>query len=229
MLNFLRKIRLKEMNGRYFKYAIGEIVLVVVGILIALSINNWNEGRKATNKEQVFKEQLLSDAYVDATFYESRQVGLTQSVDSYNELLRLADGHKMDTLKMHTRMLYMYYASQSKLIQNHPSAVDQISDPALIKLLQNYFGTYEFVSTSMGFHNRALETHFTPFRIQHFKAIGRRNEEIDLEVMKKLLQDTNLAGIVFTIRGLAQNALNQVDSMVVVNSQLVNFLEQKVK
>ena len=33
--------------GRYFKYAIGEIILVVIGILIALQINNWNEQRKA--------------------------------------------------------------------------------------------------------------------------------------------------------------------------------------
>jgi Family of unknown function (DUF6090) len=56
MLNFLRKIRLKEMNGRYFKYAIGEIVLVVVGILIALSINNWNEGRK---QQRVLNNILL--------------------------------------------------------------------------------------------------------------------------------------------------------------------------
>lgn len=33
-------------TGKYFKYAIGEIVLVVIGILIALQINNWNESRK---------------------------------------------------------------------------------------------------------------------------------------------------------------------------------------
>jgi hypothetical protein len=36
----------KNKTGKYFKYAIGEIVLVVIGILIALSINNWNEQRK---------------------------------------------------------------------------------------------------------------------------------------------------------------------------------------
>ena len=41
MLNFLRKLRQKEMiNAKYLKYAIGEIILVVIGILIALSINN---------------------------------------------------------------------------------------------------------------------------------------------------------------------------------------------
>lgn len=37
--------------GRYFKYAIGEIILVVIGILIALSINNWNENRRNKAKE----------------------------------------------------------------------------------------------------------------------------------------------------------------------------------
>ena len=33
-------------TGKYFKYAIGEIILVVIGILIAISINNWNENKK---------------------------------------------------------------------------------------------------------------------------------------------------------------------------------------
>ena len=50
MIKFFRKIRYNLMSenktGKYFKYAIGEIVLVVIGILIALSINNWNESRK---------------------------------------------------------------------------------------------------------------------------------------------------------------------------------------
>ena len=57
MIKFFRKIRFdllgKNKTGKYFKYAIGEIVLVVIGILIALQINNWNEVRKTNNKEQV--------------------------------------------------------------------------------------------------------------------------------------------------------------------------------
>ena len=40
-------------TGKYFKYAIGEIILVVIGILIALQINNWSEGRKDTKKEYI--------------------------------------------------------------------------------------------------------------------------------------------------------------------------------
>ena len=63
MIKFFRKIRqnlLMENKtgnpalpaGRYMKYAIGEIILVVIGILIALSINNWNESRKETVLEK---------------------------------------------------------------------------------------------------------------------------------------------------------------------------------
>ena len=50
MIKFFRHIRKRILTenktGRYLKYAIGEIVLVVFGILIALQINNWNEERK---------------------------------------------------------------------------------------------------------------------------------------------------------------------------------------
>ena len=38
-------------TGKYIKYAIGEILLVMIGILLALQVNNWNEQRKAEEKE----------------------------------------------------------------------------------------------------------------------------------------------------------------------------------
>ena len=57
MIKFFRKIRLdlmeKNKTGKYLKYAIGEIVLVVIGILIALSINDWNETRLKSEKEVI--------------------------------------------------------------------------------------------------------------------------------------------------------------------------------
>lgn len=50
MLSFFRKIRQKLLSQnrvtQYLAYAIGEIILVVIGILIALQVNNWNENRK---------------------------------------------------------------------------------------------------------------------------------------------------------------------------------------
>lgn len=63
MLPFFRKIRyqLAQDNQflKYSRYAIGEIVLVVIGILIALQINNWNEQHKSDAKIDVLFEKVL--------------------------------------------------------------------------------------------------------------------------------------------------------------------------
>ena len=69
MINFFRKTRKKMADDnkpmKYMRYAIGEIVLVVIGILIALSINNWNEKRKLKIEEikllKEMKSALISD------------------------------------------------------------------------------------------------------------------------------------------------------------------------
>ena len=67
MIKFFRKIRqnllMENKTSKYFKYAIGEIVLVVIGILIALQINNWNEKRKASIEELNILKALQSDFF----------------------------------------------------------------------------------------------------------------------------------------------------------------------
>ena len=52
--------------SKYFLYAIGEIVLVVIGILIALSINNWNENQKAKGTELYVLAEILNNLKEDA-------------------------------------------------------------------------------------------------------------------------------------------------------------------
>lgn len=69
MINFFRKIR-KELAAennvvKYLRYAIGEIILVIIGILIALSINNWNENRKLKIEEQNSLKDLRTEVAVN--------------------------------------------------------------------------------------------------------------------------------------------------------------------
>ena len=69
MFPFLRKIRQRLLTQNkvsgYLLYAIGEIVLVVIGILIALQINNWNEQQKQNKLEKEYYCRLLEDVIQD--------------------------------------------------------------------------------------------------------------------------------------------------------------------
>lgn len=65
MTKFFRKIRKNLVSegktGKYLRYALGEIILLVIGILIALQINNWNERQKENKREKVLLSNLVLD------------------------------------------------------------------------------------------------------------------------------------------------------------------------
>jgi hypothetical protein len=69
MFTLLRKIRLQLLTenktGRYLKYAIGEILLVVIGILLALQINTWNEDRKSGIREMKLLAELKTNLQIN--------------------------------------------------------------------------------------------------------------------------------------------------------------------
>ncbi|MCX2718439.1 DUF6090 family protein [Lentiprolixibacter aurantiacus] len=69
MIRFFRQIRQRLLTEnrftKYLLYAIGEIILVVIGILIALQINNWNEEQRSKRQADVFREKLVQDVIQD--------------------------------------------------------------------------------------------------------------------------------------------------------------------
>ncbi|MEM1337144.1 MAG: hypothetical protein AAF634_11740 [Bacteroidota bacterium] len=94
MLSILRKLRLKLLSKRkfskYLLYAVGEIILVVVGILIALQINTWNEGYTTKEKELKYllliKQEMLSNLQsinMEREILDDYFKGLEQILEAY--------------------------------------------------------------------------------------------------------------------------------------------------
>ena len=81
MIKFFRKIRQNFLSqgktGKYLKYAIGEIILVVIGILIALQINNWNEDRKA--------EKMAQENYINLLTSLEQDLDKVQEISEMNK------------------------------------------------------------------------------------------------------------------------------------------------
>jgi len=91
MIPFFRKIRKKLADDnkpvKYFRYAIGEVVLVVIGILIALSINNWNEQRKDAILEKYYLHRLISDLKADIEEIDTTTRFASKAIVTGNNIL----------------------------------------------------------------------------------------------------------------------------------------------
>lgn len=92
MIHFFRKIRhdlianskpsfAEDRFYKYLKYALGEIVLVVLGILIALQINNWNEKKRKMIQFNDSMEQIYNSLKMDIGFYTQIKTGLANQIE----------------------------------------------------------------------------------------------------------------------------------------------------
>lgn len=91
MIIFFRNIRKKLANDnqflKYFRYAFGEVALIIVGILIALQLQNWNEKRKQEKQFKVILEQLYNAIIYDVDKFENQTDFLTYQIEDLDYLI----------------------------------------------------------------------------------------------------------------------------------------------
>ena len=152
MLRFFRQIRQRLLTdnkfSKYLLYAIGEILLVVIGILIALQVDNWNQERQGRNEELLFLSRLREDLIVDNEYFRRR-------IDDANRFIELGKkfGNKLfekqQSLKEADSLwgLFREFDSSEMLtIQNstysemlYAGRLELISNPELKSLLLEYY------------------------------------------------------------------------------------------
>ena len=79
---------MENKTGKYFKYAFGEIILVVIGILIALQINNWNENRKNKVTEADYYCRILDDLELNEKLIDENYELTTNRIKLTKELIK---------------------------------------------------------------------------------------------------------------------------------------------
>ncbi len=145
---------MENKTGKYFKYAIGEIILVVIGILIALQINNWNENRKDRIKEIYYLNSLIQelDKNKSKTEFSNRN---SESQLKSAEYLSNAMSGSMDTIDINELIDALYQCFSL----NHPNYgnnvwnelqstgnVSLIKNKELTLMLSDYYKFIEYVN-----------------------------------------------------------------------------------
>ncbi len=188
MINFFRKTRKKMADDnkplKYMRYAIGEILLVVIGILIALSINNWNEIRKEKIQEEHILETLLKDLYLAEN--ESKEMIKKEEI-IFKTLEHFLSGEKQrNELIMHPKIDSIFGLLIWGSVGTNVPVINSYTD------LKN-------ASKTNLISNELIRSYFTILENQFFK-------------LKKMVQD-RLSVQITNIDGYAMNNLNFIPLM----------------
>jgi hypothetical protein len=153
---------------KYFKYAIGEIVLVVIGILIALQINTWNEERKDSIEERVILENLLENLKLAKQQSESL---ISEEID-LKKLLIYVLGIEANSVEVDTRTISdaMFKNAVWDLQSDLPTinAYDNLKNTNKLRLIKNKNISEKFNDLDFRFNklNNVLEDRLSVHQIR---------------------------------------------------------------
>ena len=143
MIKFFRKIRQNLLSegktGKYLKYAIGEIVLVVIGILIALEINNWNNNRINNKRESSYIKNIKRDLN-NQLKANNIQIDFEKEVAEYCQIA-LKSYKETNTLKIDSAFAVAIgsITSRRTFLNPNPAYTELISSGNIELLKNEYF------------------------------------------------------------------------------------------
>jgi hypothetical protein len=151
MISFLRKLRNNNINSKYLKYALGEIVLVVLGILIALSINNWNEQRKIRIAEQHILQNLRTELVLniknletDISYHELAHACSFELLGLFGTDISSIPSTRLDTLLFNAETVYTFEVRNGYIKSLIASGnLDYLRNEKLKSMLTSFEGEVE--------------------------------------------------------------------------------------
>ena len=215
MIKFFRHIRKsliqKNQMGKYFRYAIGEKLLVVIGILIALQINNWNEERK----KRIIEDEVIMALNIEYNKAKEELIYKRSVLNSKNEVLRALSENcslenieisieQMDSLISHSYVLPSFNppnATLSDLLNS--GKIEVIRDVELRNLLSTWNGKLDEAKRQESFQGEFLYNRYTPFIEDRIEFKHLREDRMKIRKTgkfridsRKLLSDVKFCNLV---------------------------------
>ena len=252
MLTFLRKIRKSFIASgstrKYLIYAIGEIALVVIGILIALQINNWNEEKKRNNSIQNHLLILHQNLLEDQKLLQELEKGVIENFNYADSLLlyfKTSVPYNSHTTK---------YLSKS-LIQHEfrprTNAIETITQSSEIPFLEsklqgailNYYALVESTKVRELISNGQIKDKYEPYIFKNYPMVFQRNNQWEyvknqydddprpiMEIdQNKLIKDKTLEAHIIARRYQSDLLKELYTNLLEVSEQLIILLENELE
>ena len=199
MLPFLRHIRqrliLENRSRMYLFYMLGEVVIVIVGILIALQVDNWNQRRQERNEAHVFLVRLKNEFLANRGQLVQKIEMREQALGSTRELIRFIDSppgtvadRQVDSLLALAMPVYTFDPSQGVL--NQLTSTDKLTllqSEALNDKLSNWNSMIQDFKEDENMYNSYNHNHFRPYIYKNYNGRDIINSRIRHRVINPIL------------------------------------------
>lgn len=220
MLRFFHHIRksLLEPNKvrSYLLYAAGEILLVVVGILIALHVNNWNQQRIAINNEIILLGEVLEALHADSLALVEMSAKMDSTFDVYTKLYRISQGELPPDGLTEADLMRASATAKPVSKATYPDLASKVMNNDIKKRIFEYYQALSIWEYIIEEYNRFTEEKMRPFLGEnqflvygyHYTgAIGREGKIDKL----KLIGSLGRADVQQTLFEATQKTRNYVD------------------
>jgi hypothetical protein len=240
MIKFFRKIRQKMLSegkfSKYLLYAIGEIVLVVIGILIALQISNWNEVKKDNAYEMKMLSEIEKGLRIDLAnlqeHYET-YTNLQSTVDYFrnltNEHVIFHDSIQSDLWKLNSGRYLQFNRGPYDALKS--SGIDRVSNDSIRNKLINFFDfkLLEF-QTQIDHTTRRYRSNvdlLLSFREAPF--IDENNNWVVNRVSKDILQKPKFVWLLSDIDYRTWSSKNEIETFTPELEGLIQSIHDEIK
>ncbi len=186
MIKFFRKIRYNLMatgkTAKYLKYAIGEIVLVVIGILIALQVNNWNEDQIEKKIQIRYLKRMHTDIQKDTTYLRQKIQKAQNEQESYYYFIHSMYDVQSTTEDFKKLISSVVWDAEDLILQDETfteittsGKLDLISDDQLKESIIDYYRNYAIADrhiTEMNLSGIDLLAFFIPILSKYYDVMS---------------------------------------------------------
>jgi hypothetical protein len=239
MLHFLRKIRRSLINSgsmrKYTLYAIGEIALVVIGILIALSINNWNERSKDRVKEKMlllkFEKTLESNCILLNGYINRMKRGnnstniVLSSISNNSEYSDTLDNH-FHSSRVLIPLKFISYSGYEEFKNLGFEIIDDDSlKNSIIKLYETVYPKMQEILDQFG---GEFSSGLDEFVRNNFIGNNLENKDVPINY-SKLINNNYYKYSLDEYQGVRQWLIEQYENSLDESESLLSFIKQKLK
>ena len=250
MIKFFRRIRQRLLSGnkfsKYLLYAIGEIILVVIGILIALQINNWNEDRQAAIQERLYLNRLLIENNEDLETFGSIIAFLNDGIVTIESLsIALKSDSTNDSAVVAAAYAYFETGSIFPIFSSSTSTFDDLSSTGNLKIIRNsglrdnlvkHYAQHQAVAKRIQIGNEwaypidgKISADLNIMRLEpnsSFLFPDEPLEKIAAELRENRVTYLNMAAAHYWLN---KDAIGQLEDLIEETSRIIKLLEEELK